>query len=182
MSADLVVPPLAWFVAAVATMLLGQLVHRLFDRSPGAGTLRRRRELGLLWIIVGGGFWTLLRGVVYLARMETQVQWEVGWSDIALGVLLMACVLRRNRGGWLNAAVVALVFLLGSDAVANIWQVVVRQNFTSVHIWSAALDLTQTTLAITFLHIYRRLPADKTEPDRADPDRTPAGEAPPLPG
>ena len=172
------VPPIVWFFAVVLTMLLGRVVHQAVDRSPKAGTRRRRCELGLLWIVVGSGFWIFLAGVLYL-DVTSQLQWEVAWSDIALGLLLMGCALERNRDGWMNAAVLATLVLLGSDAVSNGWVVLNRGNLTSVHVWSGALEVIQCVLAVSYLIAYRRLSLPETgqrlqplqELDQPSPDR-----------
>lgn len=174
MNANTGVSPVVWFFAVVLTMLLGQVVHRAVDRTPEAGTSRRRREIGLLWIVVGSGFWTFVLGVLYL-DVTSQLRWEVAWADIALGLLLMGCALERNRDGWMNAAVLALLILLGSDAVSNAWEVLYRGNLTSVYVWSGALEITQCVLAVSYLLAYRRLPPPATsDPLQPPPEAGPA--------
>jgi hypothetical protein len=154
------------FVLVVVTMMLGQVVHIALDRSPRRGTRLRRRELGLLWVVGGSGFWVLVDGLLYLDPRTSGIvpapgaapalaHWELAWADITLGLLLLGCIPRRNRGSWTDAAVFALVLLQGSDAVGNLIQIFVRREYTDVHIWSIPTELVQAVLAVIYLRIYR---------------------------
>lgn len=155
------------FIAVVVTMLGGQVLHILLDRSPQRRTPLRVRTLGLLWVVAGGGFWILVDGLLYLvpgsialtpeaAAAPGLVHWELAWTDITLGLLLMGCIAVRNRGSWLDAAVLAPVLLYGSNAIGNLIQIFGRQSYTSVHVWSLPVEIIQAGLAVIYLGIYRR--------------------------
>lgn len=155
-----------WLV--VTTMVAGQWIHILLDRSPDRLTPLRRFTIGLLWIVGGSDFWVLVTGLIYLSPSSIQlspeaaaapglVHWELAWTDITLGVLLLGCIARRNRGSWLTAAVVAMSMLYISDIVGNLIQIFGREIYTSYHVWAIPTAAIQVTLAITYLRIYRKL-------------------------
>jgi hypothetical protein len=181
---DCLIEQVLMFVLVMVTMLAGQWIHIWLDRSPERGTQLRKRTLGLLWVVSGSGFWVLVDGLLYLSPTSIRivpdpadtpalVHWELAWTDIALGVLLLGCIARRNRGSWLDAAVVAMVLLYVSDAVGNMIQIFGRHEYTGVHVWSIPTELVQASLAVLYLRIYRRLSRQTDKPrghhERSEP-------------
>lgn len=161
-----------WLV--IVTMLAGQWTHILVDRAPDRRTPLRRFTLGLLWIVGGSGFWVLVDGLVYLSPSSIQltpeaaaapglVHWELAWTDITLGVLLLGCIPLRHRGSWLTAAVLAMTMLYVSDIAGSMIEIFVRHSYTSFTVWSIPTQSIQVVLAVTYLRIYRRLSAEAKE-------------------
>jgi hypothetical protein len=158
---------MGFFVVQWATMLVGFVVHAAVDRSPRRHTSGRLVELALLWLLVAGGFWAAVGGIFHIGPTSAQIaagigyapsmfQWEVGWADIALGVLGMGCAWRRNRGGWMTAAVVALLVSYWGDGIGHIMQLVAHGNTAPENVWSLPSDFLQPLLALVLLIAYRR--------------------------
>lgn len=166
-----------WLV--VVTMLAGQWTHILLDRSPDRRTPLRRFTLGLLWIVGGSGFWVLVDGLLYLSPSSIEltpeaaaapglVHWELAWTDITLGVLLLGCIPLRHRGSWLDAAVLAMTMLYLSNVVGALIEIFGRHSYTSYTVWSIPTQLIQVILAVTYLSYYRRLAG--RQPDNQSPE------------
>jgi hypothetical protein len=156
-----------FFLAMWLLLIVGWLVHVAVDRHPDRRTGPRIVELALLWLLVGGGAWTVLGGLSHIGPNSDQVaeqigyapsmfQWELGWADIAIGVLGIGCAWRRLRGSWMTAAVVALAISFGGDAVGHLMQLVVHDNRAPANVWSLPSDVLQPLLAIGLLVAYRR--------------------------
>jgi hypothetical protein len=158
---------MSFFVAMWLLLLVGWAVHTLVDRHPDRRTAPRVVELALLWLLVVGGAWTVLGGLSHLGPNSDRTaagigyapsmfQWEVGWGDIAVGVLGIGCAWPRLRGSWLTAAVVALVISFGGDAVGHVMQLVAHDNRAPANLWALPSDVIQPLLAIGLLVAYRR--------------------------
>jgi hypothetical protein len=158
---------MAYFILMWCTLILGFAVHVVVDRHPGRRTGPRVIELGLLWVLVAGGLWAIFGGLGHIGPSSASVadqigyapsmfQWEVGWGDIALGVLGVATAWRRLRGTWMTAAVVALAVSYGGDAIGHIMQLVAHDNRASANVWSIPSDIAQPILAVLLLMAYRR--------------------------
>lgn len=151
------------------TLILGWLIHVFADRHPDRRTRHRVIELALLWVLVGGGVWNLIGGLSHIGPYSDEVarqigytqsmfQWEVGWADIAVGVLGIGCAWRRLRGTWMTAAVVALAISFWGDAIGHIMQLVAHDNHAPSNVWAIPSDIVQPVLAIALLVAYRRGP------------------------
>lgn len=156
-----------FFLAMWLLLVVGWLVHVAVDGHPDRRTRPRIVELALLWLLVGGGVWAVLGGLGHIGPNSDQVaaqigyapsmfQWEVGWGDIAIGVLGIGCAWRRLRGSWTTAAVVALAISFGGDAVGHLMQLVVHGNRAPANAWALPSDVLQPLLAIGLLVAYRR--------------------------
>ena len=157
-----------FFLVPWMIILLGATLHVQFDRKPNRRTPRRVIELYLVWLMAFGGAWSIFGALGHLGPNSTDVaadigyapsmfQWEVGWGDVVIGVLGLGCV--RMRGQWLTAAVVALVFGYGGDAIGHIMQYVEHDNTEPDNVWAIPSDIAQPLLAAVLLVVYRRLGA-----------------------
>lgn len=173
----------SFFAAMWVVVILGTAIHLAVDRHrhgrrPGRGT-----ELSLLWVMVfGSGAWAIWGGVLHISGSSHQLatsigyapsmfQWEVGWGDIALGVLGVGCAWKALRGQWLTAAVVVLAVQYGGDGIGHIMQWVAHDNTAPDNVWAIPSDFVQPMVAIALLVIYRRHNAARTA---ALPDLPPA--------
>lgn len=183
---------MAFFVGQWVVLLIGWAIHTLVDRRPGRRTRARVVELALLWVLVGGGVWAVLGGLSHIGPYATETanqigyapsmfQWEVGWGDLALGVLGIGCAWRRLRGTWLTAAVVSLAVAYGGDAIGHVMQLVAHDNRASANVWSLPSDIVQPLLAIVLLIVYRRTARGRTYLTGPATRGAPAGPAAPTP-
>lgn len=166
-----------YFVFQWIILLGGATVHFLLDRKPKRRTGSRAVELYLFWIVVGGGLWAILGGIMHITGNVNEIaasigyapskfQWEVGWGDIAIGVLGFMSIWRRD--GWLTAAVVALAISYGGDAWGHIVEWQAHSNDAPDNVWAIPSDIVQPLLAIILLVKYRRnQAADSTSPKPA---------------
>jgi hypothetical protein len=158
---------MGYFFSVWLVLIIGWLLHVFLDHHADRRTTRRVVELALLWVLVGGGVGAILGGLSHIGpnsgRVADQIgyahsrfQWEVGWADIALGVLGIGCAWRRLRGTWLTAAVVALAISYGGDEIGHLveWA---HGNDHPDNVWSIPNDILQPLLAIVLLVAYRRL-------------------------
>ena len=82
-------------------------------------------------------------------------EWEVGWGDIAIGVLGVGCAWRHFRDGWMTAAVVALAISFWGDAIGHIMQLVAHDNHAPDNVWAIPADIGGPLLALILLVLYR---------------------------
>jgi len=157
----------SFFIAMWVIIAIGAAVHFAVDRhrhghSPGRGV-----ELSLLWVMVFGGAWAIWGGILHTSGQASQLatsigyapsmfQWEVGWGDIALGVLGVGCAWKKLRGQWLTAAVVVLAVQYGGDGIGHIMQWVAHDNTAPDNVWAIPSDFLQPVIAIALLVVYRR--------------------------
>lgn len=158
---------MVFFMSSWVVLVIGWIIHVLVDRKPNKKTPHRVIELLLLWLLVTTGVFGLLGGLGHIsgqsAELAAQIgyapsmfQWEVGWGDIALSVLLIGCAWRRLRGTWMTAAVVVLAFQYGGDAVGHIMEYSAHGNTAPSNVWAIPSDVLQPVIAIILLIIYRR--------------------------
>jgi hypothetical protein len=123
-------------------------------------------ELLLLWMLVTTGVFAVFGALGHvtgasgavaeqIGYAQSMFQWEVGWGDLALAVLLIGCALPRFRGTWMTATVVVLTVQYGGDAVGHIMEYVAHDNTAPSNVWAIPSDLLQPILAIILLAIYR---------------------------
>lgn len=167
-----------WFFAVFwVVLVLGFLVHWLVDRRRPDRDPHRTVELMLLWVVVLGGVWTILGGLSLIDGQSRQgaistgyapsmYQWEVGWADIAIGVLGVMCARKALRGQWTTAAVAVLAISFGGDAIGHVMQWGIHGNTAPVNVWAIPQDIVQAGLAVLLLVIYRRLEGSASSPPR----------------
>lgn len=164
----------AFFIVQWVLILGGATIHVLVDRHRHRRTGGRVVELYLLWILAAGGAWAVFGGFGHIGPNSTEIaeqigydqsmfQWEVGWGDIALGVLGIGCIWKRDS--WLTAAVVALVIMYGGDAIGHIMQYVEHDNTEPNNVWAIPSDILQPVLAVVLFAAYRR--RERTAPTPA---------------
>jgi uncharacterized membrane protein YsdA (DUF1294 family) len=168
---------LSLYAAYWVILTLGFLTHWLADRHRPAHGSHRTTELMLLWVVVLGGAWAIVAGLALIDGQSHQsaasigyapsmFQWEVGWADIAIGVLWAACARKALRGQWMTAAVTALAISFGGDAIGHIMQLSAHHNTDPANIWAIPHDILQGGLAVLLLVIYRRRGGPAPRPPR----------------
>ncbi len=157
---------MGFFLSLWLVLVAGWIIHIAFDHDTARRTSGRVIELALLWVVVGGGVASLAGGLSHIGPgadkvaeqigyAQSMFQWEVGWGDIALGVLGVACAARRMRDGWLTAAVVAVFISYGGDAIGHTMQLVAHDNHASANVSSLPSDIVQAVLGVVLLIAYR---------------------------
>ena len=158
---------MVFFLASWIVTIIGWLIHTLLDRHPDRRTKHRVIELLLVWLLVVTGVFGMFGGIGHISGMSEQLavqigyapsmfQWEVGWGDIALSVLLIGCAWPRLRGQWMTAAVVVLTIQYGGDAVGHVMQYVAHNNTAPDNVWAIPSDFLQPIIAIILLIAYRQ--------------------------
>lgn len=158
---------MAFFVVQWVVLIAGFGVHLLVDRSPTRRTAGRVIELALLWVVVGNGVFLVLGGLTHIGPAADTIaasigyapsmfQWEIGWADIALGVLGVGCARTVNRGGWLTATVVGTSISLVGDGIGHIMQLVAHGNTAPNNVLVLPTNFVVPALMVTLLVLYRR--------------------------
>jgi hypothetical protein len=157
---------MGFFIFAVVVVLGGALIHTFVDRSPQRRTTRRVVELWLIWIVAIGGLMSIIGGYGHVGPDSTDIaedigyrqsffQWEVGWGDIALGVVGFLTI--WFRGSFLTAAVLVLLIQYWGDGIGHIMRYVQDDNTEPGNIWSMPTDFGFPLAAAILLIAYRRL-------------------------
>jgi len=157
---------MVFFLASWVITLVGWTVHVALDRKADRRTKHRVVELLLLWMLVVTGVFGLTSGIMHISGLSgylaegigyapSMFQWEVGWGDIALAVLLIGTAWKSLRGTWMTAAVVVLTVQYTGDAIGHVMQYVAHDNTAPDNIWAIPSDFLQPIVAIVLLLIYR---------------------------
>lgn len=158
---------MGFFVVQWVALIVGFGVHVLVDRSARRRTASRVIELALLWVVVGSGVFMVLGGVAHIGPGSDAVaasigfppsmfQWEIGWADIAFGVLGIACAWPVNRGGWLTATVIGTSISVIGDGIGHIMQLVAHGNTAPDNVLAIPNDFVIPALMLVLLALYRR--------------------------
>jgi hypothetical protein len=91
-------------------------------------------------------------------------QWEVGWGDIAIGLLGVLCAWAALRSQWMNAAIVALAISFVGDGIGHIMQIVAHGNHAVQNVGAIPSDFGMPLLAIVFTVLYRRARSSQPVP------------------
>jgi hypothetical protein len=135
--------------------------------------------LAALWLLVGMGAFSLLSGFGHIGPTSDQTaasigyapsmfQWEIGWADIALGVLGVLCVRRVHRGRWTDATILALTISFFGDAIGHVMQLVAHANTAPNNVWAIPSDILVPLLSALFVHLARRHGAFVVQHERID--------------
>ena len=154
-----------FFVLVVVVPVGGALLHVLFDRKPNRRTAPRVIELFLLWFVAGSGAVSILGGIGHIGPNSTDLaedigyrqsffQWEVGWGDIALGVVGFMCIWKR--GSFMTAAVIVFVIQYWGDGIGHIMQWVEHDNTEPGNVWAIPTDFFFPAASAVLLALYRR--------------------------
>jgi hypothetical protein len=158
---------MSFFAFQWIVILGGFAVHVGLDRSPVRRTAGRVYELAALWLLVGMGAFNLWGGFGHTgptsAAVATEIgyapsmfQWEIGWADIALGVVAVLCVRRVNRDRWTDATLVALTVSFFGDGIGHIMQLTAHANMAPDNVWAIPTCFLVPILSILFVHLARR--------------------------
>lgn len=157
---------MVFFLASWVVTVIGWIIHVCLDRHPDKRTTHRVVELLTVWLLVVTGIFGIFGGLGHISGMSGQLaeqigyaqsmfQWEVGWGDLALSVLLVGCAWPRLRGQWMTAAVVVLTIQYGGDAIGHVMEYVAHDNTAPDNVWAIPSDFLQPIVAIVLLFIYR---------------------------
>lgn len=155
-----------FFLFQTLVVLLGAVLHVFLDRNPKRRTKRRVVELFLIWFVAAGGVMAIVAGIGHIGPFSTDVaggigyrpsmfQWEIGWADIAIGVVGVTCIWKR--GSWLTCAVVVLAISYWGDAIGHVMQYVAHDNMAPENVWAIPSDIVQPLINICLLVAYRHL-------------------------
>jgi len=180
---------MGFFAAQWIVLIGGFLIHLGLDRSAARRSRARVYELAALWLLVGGGAFNILGGLDHIGPFSEQsavsigfapsmFQWEVGWADIAVGVLGVGCARRTNRGGWTTATLVALTISFFGDGIGHVMQLLVHGNTAPNNLWAIPADFLVPALSILFVLLWRR----HAEVGAVEPDASRVTAQPPRPG
>lgn len=160
---------MVFFLVQLVVMVIGALVHIALDRSARRRSVGRAAELVLLWLLVVTGAFGIFGGVGHVGPDAPEIakdigpdyipsmfQWELGWNDIAVGVLCVLCFRVRNRGGWLDAAVWALAISYGGDLAGHISQYYIHDNTATNNVWAIPVEIYIVAGAVIAWLVYRR--------------------------
>lgn len=109
-----------FLVVYLVVLLVFPLIHTFADRQPNRRTRFRVIEIWLLWFVGASGALSVLTGLGHIGPNAPSIadgigfahspfQWEVGWADIAIGVIGFMSIWRRDS--FMTAAVIALAIL-----------------------------------------------------------------------
>jgi hypothetical protein len=154
-----------YFLLTVLIPIVGALVHIFVDKKPNRRTAPRVVELWLIWILAGTGAAGLVGAFGHVGPNSTEIaedigyrqsffQWEVGWGDFALSIVLIMCIWKR--GSFMTAAVIVLVVQYGGDAIGHIMQWVEHDNTEPGNVWAIPTDIIFPLAAAILLYYYRR--------------------------
>ena len=176
---------MVFFASSWVITLIGWVIHVFADRHPNKRTGHRVLELFFLWLLVVTGAFALIGGLGHISGMANELavqigyapsmfQWEVGWGDIALGVLLVMVAKKSFRDRWLTAAVVVLTIQYGGDAIGHIMEYTAHNNTAPSNVWAIPSDIAQPVIAVILLIVYRRGEAKSAAADSAPVQSAPA--------
>lgn len=159
---------MGYFLFQWVVIVLGFGLHAALDRTRYRHTKGRVAELAALWMVVGFGAWSIWGGVFHVGPTSTSIaeqigyapsmfQWEVGWADIAFGVLGVLCVMRRFRTGWTDALLAGLTIYFFGDGIGHIMQLVVHGNVAPDNVWALPADFLIPIVSIVAVLVARRL-------------------------
>jgi hypothetical protein len=159
---------ISFFAAFWVILAAGFLIHWRADQHRHGRRPHRAIELLLLWVVVFGGLWTILAGLGLIdgdayrdaiagGYTPSMYAWEVGWADIAIGALGVACARVALRGQWMTATVAVLAISFGGDAIGHVMAWSAHGNARAANIGAIPADILQAGLAVVLLVVYRRL-------------------------
>lgn len=158
---------MSYFAVQWISLVIGFAAHVLLDRSPLRRTAGRTFELAALWLLVGMGAFNLWGGFGHIGPTSDQVaasigytqsmfQWEIGWADIALGVLGVLCARKAHRGQWTNATLTALTVSFFGDGVGHVIEWLGHGNLAPDNVWAIPTCFLVPTLSALFVYLARR--------------------------
>jgi len=154
------------FLVFAAIALLGAGIHRHRDSQPRSAA--RTLEIFLIWwMVVAVGIAAIFGAMFHFfdgpdtareigfTNGDGGFQTEVGFADLAIGVLGVLCA--RFRDGFLLAAVVAVSICYLGDAYGHLHQAAIHDNHapdnTGLTLWA---DFIAPLVAIALYTLWRR--------------------------
>ena len=110
-------------------------------------------EMVVAMLILTVGLLGLAAAIGYAPSM---FQWEIGWADIALGVIGVLCARRSNRGKWTSATLVALTVSFFGDGIGHITQLLGHGNTAPDNVWAIPTCFLVPALSALFVYLARR--------------------------
>lgn len=158
---------MGFFVFQWAVVLVGFALHAVLDRSSFRRTGGRIAELAALWLVVVMGAFTVFGGVFHIGPTSTDIanqigyapsmfQWEVGWADIAVGLAMIAVVMRRFRGAWATATLSILAVYFVGDGIGHIMALVAHGNTAPDNVGAMPSDFLLPLVAFVLVGLARR--------------------------
>jgi hypothetical protein len=169
-----------FFLVSWLSILLGWLIHVVLDKRPNRRTTPRVLELAFFWLLGGTGAWAIFGGFGHIGPTHDEIaegigyapskfQWEVGWSDIALGVLMLVAVWKR--GQFIPAALIVVTIQYGGDAWGHIDEWLRNDNTEPNNVWAIPSDILGPLLLLT-LYFVLKGGTSEPQPNRTDPAST----------
>jgi hypothetical protein len=163
------------FFAAIA--LVGAAIHRHRDGGPRSAA--RTLEIFLIWwMVVAVGIAAIFGAMFHFfdgpdtareigfSNGDGGFQTEVGFADLAIGVLGVLCA--RFRDGFLLAAVIAVSICYLGDAYGHLHQAAIHDNHapdnTGLTLWA---DFIAPLVAIALYSSWRRASGGASKPSPA---------------
>jgi uncharacterized membrane protein YphA (DoxX/SURF4 family) len=147
-----------------ALALAGAVVQLLVEKRPR--TKSRILEVVLLWMLAVGvgatGVFAWSGHIFRAAEVAESIgfppdnpfQWEVGWANLAVGVLGILCIWRRDF--WWPTAIAAAVYLWGA-AWGHIYQAVEHDNHKAYNTGPILYtDILVPLVILILLYVYHR--------------------------
>jgi hypothetical protein len=162
------------FLVFAAVALAGAAIHRHRDGQPRSAA--RTLEIVLIWwMVVAVGIAAIFGSIFHFfdgpdtareigfSNGDGGFQTEVGFADLAIGVLGVLC--SRFRDGFLLAAVVAVSICYLGDAYGHLHQAAIHDNHapdnTGLTLWA---DFIAPLVAIGLYVLWRRAESAATRP------------------
>jgi hypothetical protein len=145
-----------YFFLPFAIAAIGALIHVRREHATGARAL----ELWLVWWIVTSGVVALFGGIAHIGPgsdsvaegigyTQSMFQWEVGWYDLGIAVLMVGCAWKRDA--WMTAAIVMWSIGYLGDAIGHAMQWIAHDNTAPSNTWALPADIVGPVVAIALL-------------------------------
>lgn len=146
-----------YFFLPFVIAIIGALIHTRRQGTSGARTL----ELFFVWWTVANGISGILGGLAHIGPnadetaenigfTQSMFQWEVGWNDIGMGVLMLGVAWRRDFG-WMTAAVVMWSIGYLGDAIGHAMQWIAHDNTAPANVWALPTDVIGPVVGMALL-------------------------------
>ncbi len=156
------------FLTQLVLIIAGPIIHIAVDKAPTRHTLGRGAELVVLWILGVIGIFSIIGGLGHIGPQAAEhaakigpdfapgmFQWELGWNDIAVGVLCVLALRLPNRGGWLDAAVWVFAISYTGDLIGHITQYVIHDNHAPYNAWAIPTETVAVAGAVIAWLLFR---------------------------
>jgi len=167
------------FLVFAAIALVGAAIHRHRDSQPRS-TARTLEIFLIWWMVVAVGIAAIFGSMFHFfdgpdtareigfTNGDGGFQTEVGFADLAIGVLGVLCA--RFRDGFLLAAVVAVSICYLGDAYGHLHQAAIHDNHapdnTGLTLWA---DFIAPLVAIALYTLWRRTAANGAARESTEP-------------